>query len=287
MTNLSTVVGRHPQMQLLREDTPLAGEPTFDFIEFKAVGAAFNDMLRDQRYDICEMALIAFMQAVSGGAQLRMLPVVALGGFVHDCIRYAPALGAQSPSRLAGKRIGVRAYSQTTAVWARGALTQQYGLDADSVQWVATDEAHVAGFEDPPNVKNLGTREAVGDLLEDGRADVGILHPTQVPAASLAPLIPDTKSATAAWFERYGVVPVNHVVCVGPKVWKDPLLAAQVQARFARAYAAAGLSNPDSQVAASYDRAMLLQAIRVASELALQQHLITEPFDADSALLKF
>jgi 4,5-dihydroxyphthalate decarboxylase len=51
---------------------------------------------------------------------------------------------------LPGKRIGVRSYSQTTGVWIRGILENDYGIDLSRVQWVTFEEGHVAEARDPP-----------------------------------------------------------------------------------------------------------------------------------------
>lgn len=285
MEKLSVVLGRYPHMQALRDRTVRSDRVEFEFTEFKAVGAAFNDMLLDQRYDVCEMALVAFMQAAERGVPVRMLPVVALGGFVHGCLYYHPGRGPLSPTALAGKRIGVRSYSQTTGVWARGILAEQYGLDIASATWVATDEAHVAGFEDPPYVHNLGTRQQVGDLLLDGTVDAGVLHPTQKPAPELAPLIPDPEGAARQWFGRHRIVPVNHVVCVAPRVWQDPALLAQVQEMLARSYRAAGVPAATDDHPVSYGHTHLTRALSLASDIACAQHLLGAPFRAQEGRL--
>lgn len=285
MPVLKTVLGQYPHMRALRDGTVRNDRVKLEFVEFRAVGAAFNDMLRDQRYDVCEMALVAFMQAVARGVPVRMLPVVALGGYVHGCIRYCPSEGPLVPAALAGKRVGVRSYSQTTGVWARGALAQQFGVDLQSVHWIATDGAHVEGFTDPANVTNLGTREQIGDLVLQGRVDAGILHPNQEAPAQLSPLIPDLDRWTADWFDRHRIVPVNHVVCVGPSVWQDADLVAELSTMFAASYRRANVPAPDDHIPVSYDRSRIVRAAAVASDLAQQQHLIDASFDAANAIL--
>ena len=37
---------------------------------------------------------------------------------------------------LAGKRVGVRSYAQTTGLWIRGVLRHEYGVDLDKVTWM-------------------------------------------------------------------------------------------------------------------------------------------------------
>ena len=47
------------------------------------------------------------------------------------------AAGIRSLADLNGKRIGVQNWLTTTAVWARGLLEDEYGLDQKSVSWIA------------------------------------------------------------------------------------------------------------------------------------------------------
>ena len=43
---------------------------------------------------------------------------------------------ASACRRLAGKRIGVPLYTMSAAVWIRGLLEDEYGVDLSSVTWV-------------------------------------------------------------------------------------------------------------------------------------------------------
>ena len=53
------------------------------------------------------------------------------------------------PSDLAGKRVGLRAYTVTTATWVRGILAEDYGLDLSKVEWITFEDPHVAEYRDP------------------------------------------------------------------------------------------------------------------------------------------
>ena len=49
--------------------------------------------------------------------------------FQHSMLAYNPERGPLSPDQLAGKRVGMRSYSVTTATWVRGILADDYGVD--------------------------------------------------------------------------------------------------------------------------------------------------------------
>ena len=54
---------------------------------------------------------------------------------------------------LNGKRVGVRAYTQTTGAWVRGFLAEDYGVDLESVTWVTFEDPHLAEYREPANVE--------------------------------------------------------------------------------------------------------------------------------------
>src|SRR5205807_1663087 len=57
--------------------------------------------------------------------------------------------GIHSPGDLNGKRIGIQNWLTTTAVWARGLLEDEYGLDQKSVTWF-TERMRGVGEWKPP-----------------------------------------------------------------------------------------------------------------------------------------
>ena len=62
-----------------------------------------------------------------------LIPATVLGRGQHHTIAYNPERGPLKASELAGKRVGVRAYTQTTGAWVRGILAEDYGVDTANV----------------------------------------------------------------------------------------------------------------------------------------------------------
>src|ERR1700677_1603056 len=58
-------------------------------------------------------------------------PAVMLNRFHHGSIVKKTGGPITGPKDLNGKKIGVRAYTQTTGVWVRGILGAEYGVDLD------------------------------------------------------------------------------------------------------------------------------------------------------------
>src|SRR5262245_42270690 len=92
-----------------------------DFADVTVPNKAFKHVVRDLAFAVAELALMTFLMARSRGVPLVLLPVVL---FSRNPLQYLVQLerGARHPIDLAGKRIGVRSYTTTTAVWVRGLL---------------------------------------------------------------------------------------------------------------------------------------------------------------------
>ena len=131
--------------------------------------------------------------------------------------------------------MGVRAYTVTPGVWARGILKHEYGLDLDAVTWVLGSDEHVAEFVEPPNVVSAPAGSDLGDMLLSGELDaaigVGGLDP-----ARIRPLIPDARDAALRFYEETGVYPISHIVVIrNDAIEANPWLARELFGLFAEA----------------------------------------------------
>ena len=186
----------------------------FDFDNIKEASDHFKPMVRDLVYDCGELAIVTYLQAKAYNKALVLLPFVVSGNFHHKSIAYNAAKGDLAPADLAGRRVGVRTYSQTTGVWVRGILQHEYGVDLDKVTWVTFDDSHLAEYSDPPNCQRAPTGKKLVDMLLDGEVDAAILGSNMPKDAGLKALIPDADAAALAWSKKYGVTPINHMYVV-------------------------------------------------------------------------
>jgi len=127
--------------------------------------------------------------------------------------------GIDKPKDLEGKKIGVRAYAGTAGVWARGLLAFEYGVDHTKVTWVLTDIEHLDEIPNPSNTVNR-KGDKLPDLITSGEIDAGI-GVQGVDSPDVKPLIADANQATADWFAKTGVFPINNCIVV-----RDEVLAA-------------------------------------------------------------
>jgi 4,5-dihydroxyphthalate decarboxylase len=185
-----------------------------DFDEIEEASDHFKPMVRDLVYDCGELAIVTYLQAKAYNKALVLLPFVVSGNFHHKSIAYNAAKGDLAPADLAGRRVGVRTHAQTTGVWVRGILQNEYGVDLDKVTWVTFDDSHLAEYSDPRNCQRAPKGKKLVDMLLDGEVDAAILGSNIPKDARLKALIPDGDAAALAWSKKYGVTPINHMYVV-------------------------------------------------------------------------
>ena len=135
-TKLFTLLGSYPNTTALKEGAVKSDLVTLDFADVKVSNTAFKPLVREAKFDVAELAIVTFLQAKVYGKPYALIPATVLGRGQHHTIAYNPERGALKASDLNGKRVGVRAYTQTTGAWVRGFLADDYGVDTAKVRWV-------------------------------------------------------------------------------------------------------------------------------------------------------
>jgi 4,5-dihydroxyphthalate decarboxylase len=210
---MRTVLATSPLTAPLKSGALASPRVTFDFVDVSPVHKAFAPMVRDQRFDISELAIVTGLQAVAFGRPIILLPAVVASRFQRGCLITRRADGV-TPERLAGKRIGVRSYAQTTGMWVRAHLTEDYGIATDAMRWLTRDAAHVEQYRDPPFVEHADADLSLLDLLREGAIDAAILGNDLPKDEEFVPVIADAAVRDKAWYDQHGFVPVNHLVSV-------------------------------------------------------------------------
>ena len=213
-TTLRIVLGDYPHTLPLKRGEITSPWLKLEFAEVKPLYQAFKPMVREHAFDASEMALVTYFQAKDHNKGLVLLPATMLARFQHGTMLFNAERGKLSPSDLPGKRIGVRSYSQTTGVWIRGILQNDYGIDLSDVQWVTFEDGHVAEAGDPAGVVRARKEQDITEMLIAGKLDAAIYGAALPKDPRLQSVIPDPEAAASAWYRKHGLVPVNHMVVV-------------------------------------------------------------------------
>lgn len=201
---------------------------------------------REMTYDVTEMSMSSHLVLTARETPHYVaIPVFHSRLFRHSSIYINTASGIARPEDLAGKRVGVQEYQQTAAVWVRGMLSDDYGIDAGSIVWRTGGVDKPGGSERVPiklpdriTVEPIGPDKTLSAMLVDGEIDalVSPRVPQAFGAASVARLFPDYRAAEEDYFKRTGFFPIMHGIGVRRSlVEKNPWLPGAVYAAFCEA----------------------------------------------------
>ncbi|HTH66639.1 MAG TPA: hypothetical protein VL545_00220 [Rhodanobacter sp.] len=212
MSALRTVLANSPLSAPLKRGELTGGRVRLDFVEVAPVHKAFAPMVRQQAYDLCELAVVTALQAVAHDRPVVLLPAVVASRFQRGCLIASRARGPLAPRQLAGKRIGVRSFTQTTGMWVRAHLAADYGLATERMHWLTRDSAHVEQYADPGFVEHLPGDKSLPDMLRDGDIDAAILGNDLPQGDEFFPVIADAAARDMAWWQRHRFMPINHML---------------------------------------------------------------------------
>ena len=216
---LKTAIGNYGHTRPLKDGRVGARGIRLEQVEIAPISATFYRMVPDVELDVAEMVLATYLCARTFGKPFTAIPIFPVRQFHHAGLVYNAKSGIETPKDLEGRRVGVRTYTVSRGVWARGVLALDYGVDLDKVTWVIEDDEHLAEYQAPPNVA-LMRGASIEKMLVEGEIDAAI-GVAQSISPDIKPLIPDARNAEAEWYKRTGIYPMNHTLVI-----RDSLLAA-------------------------------------------------------------
>jgi 4,5-dihydroxyphthalate decarboxylase len=283
---LHTLLGNYPHVATLKRGELHSNLIEFDFADVKVANTAFKPLVREARFDLGELAIVTFLQAKTYGKPYALIPATVVGRGQLHTIFYNAERGSLTPADLPGKKVGVRAYTQTTGAWVRGILNEDYGVDPNRVTWVTFEDPHLAEYRDPPNVERAAEGKSLQQMLIDGEIDAAIGNVE--PSARIKPLFPDADAIDRNWAERCGGVPINHMLVIRDEIAKrHPQVVTEVYRLFKQSKAASATTKePALDSLRSLDPLRFgIEANRKSLEkiidYAFQQKLIPRRFAVD------
>ena len=143
----------------------------------------FAQAFDDQAFDVTELSFSNYLYLTStGDCPYVGLPVFPSRAFRHSAIYIRTDRGIRGPRDLAGRMVGVREYSMTAALVARGVLEDDFGLRAAEVRWRygpadAGDSAPIVRVRpDGVELAPLASGANLSDALRDGVLDALVAY---------------------------------------------------------------------------------------------------------------
>lgn len=277
---LRTLLGDYPNSKALKSGAIKSSTVTLDFADVKVPNTAFKDVVRHMKYDVAELAIVTYLQAKAHGKPLVLLPAVMVGALPHPFLVYNAERGVIAPSDLRGRRVGIRAYSVTTAAWVRGVLQNDHGVDLDSIKWVTFEDPHVAEYTDPPTAMRAAAGKQLGQMLLDGELDAAVVGGPDLKEPRFKPVIANPNDAAAAWCRKQGAVPVNHMVVAKESLAQSNPAAVKEVFRLLRESKQTAPSGGDFDPL-QFGVANLRRSLEIIIDYSAQQRLIPRKFAVD------
>jgi 4,5-dihydroxyphthalate decarboxylase len=283
VAELSVALGDYPHTRAVKDGTLTVGGRTCVFADVDPIHRAFGPMVRELRYDVCELGVATLLQAREAGVPITVLPLAMNGDGHHRSLSRRPDREPFGPGELAGRPVAVRAYSQTTGMWVRGLLREEHGIEADQITWVTTEGPHVDGYAEPAwTTRADGT---VASLVAEGAVAAAAIGPRALAAQGLTlkPVFADPDAADEAWIARHHTIPVNHLVVVRTELVRTEPVAIDALYRALRDGIEATADERDDTAHGRAVRAgwtdELRTAIEIAGRFGVEQGLLREPVD--------
>jgi len=214
---LNTAFGDYDRITALR-----TGDVVADGVQLQIAclepSDIFARMCSNLEFDVAEMSMGAHMFLLGTGAS----PFVGVPAFPSRAYRHSMAYAhvdanIDNPADLNGKTIAIREWGTTALIWIIGILTDEYGFDMRSVDWVAARPARVplqlpAGV----NLRYMTADESISSLLDSRGVDAA-LHHEEVAcfdsgSNNVKRVFSNHAQAEIAYHQRTGMHPIMHCV---------------------------------------------------------------------------
>jgi 4,5-dihydroxyphthalate decarboxylase len=219
-----------------------------NFIRIEQPRPIFDRMSGGEEFDVAEYSSSEYVQRYAN----KKCPFVAIPVFPSRCFRHSfiginKKSGITKPKDLEGKRIGVALYTMTAAIFIRGILQHDHGVDFSNCTWVQgaiNDKgAHgapvVLPLLKPVKIEQGPPSKSLDDMIQDGVIDATI--GTSMPESfrtnpNIARLFPDFVERERDHYKRTKIYPIMHLVAIKKSIYeKYPFVATSLFNAFQRA----------------------------------------------------
>ena len=200
-----------------------------------------------KEWEVSEISLAKYVSLTAAGDQsFWALPVFPSRVFRHSSLYVRKDGPIKKIKDLAGRRVGIPEWAQTAAVYSRGALQHQYGIDLASIHWVQ------AGVNQPGRIEKVELKlpkgvkltrkpeKSLNEMLLSGEIDAALAarspdsfiqgHP------NIRRFFENYQEVEADYYKQTGIFPIMHAVAVRRDVLdKNPWVARNLLAAFEEA----------------------------------------------------
>lgn len=227
---LTFACGPYDRTEALRTGEVAVEGIDLNYLSIQAPREIFDRMVGALEFDVSELSASEFISLTGNDkSPFVALPVFPSRVFRHSFMYINTKAGIKNPKDLEGKRVGVPLYTQTAAIWARGHLAHQYGVDLSKIRWVqgAVEKSgthgtpHALPLLRPVPIERNESDKSLGQMLADGEIDalIGSRAP-EVHSPNIGRLFPNYKDVERELYIKHKIFPIMHLVAIRREVYE-------------------------------------------------------------------
>jgi 4,5-dihydroxyphthalate decarboxylase len=199
----------------------------------------FWRQLKFQDFDASEMSMSSLMMTkAAGNTDWVGIPVFTTRKFFHTEILVRRDANIDEPKDLRGKRSGVPEYQQTAALWTRGVLQNEFGVNQTEMEhWMERVPTHshagATAFKPPPGtvIKQIPLEKSIGSMMAAGELDAVIHYLREQNLVDrstvdlhnhpdVKSLFPDPIAEGVRFYQKTGIFPINHGMVIRREIYE-------------------------------------------------------------------
>jgi 4,5-dihydroxyphthalate decarboxylase len=236
---LTMACGPYDRMKALAEGQVKPAGIDLRYVAIQSPPEIFARMIKTHSFDISEMSSVHYLvMRNQKNFPYVALPVFPSRLFRHGYIFVNKNAGITKPKDLEGKRVGIQEYRMSAALWIRGMLRDEYGVNCDTFDWFEggvdvprpPDETmdlrpiNDVSLQIIPSDKHLSGMLAAGEI----DAYIGSRKPSSVRTSpDVGRLFPNYRELERAYWRKTGIFPIMHTLVMREELYQENPWVAQ------------------------------------------------------------
>jgi 4,5-dihydroxyphthalate decarboxylase len=170
-----------------------------------------------KEFDVAEISFAKYSALIAqGNTDFFALPIFPSRVFRHSSLYVRNDGPIRKITDLKGRKVGIPEWAQTAAVYSRGFLQDQYGIELSSIHWVQ------AGVNQPGRIEKVDLKlpadKSLNEMLLSGEIDAALV--ARAPDAfvkgdpKIRRLFDDFMDVETDYYKKTGIFPIMHAVAV-------------------------------------------------------------------------
>lgn len=245
---ITLACGPNDRTEALEKGAVGADGIELEFVAVRTARVLFDRFLFNGEFDVAECGFYHLIEDIAAGKDAFVgLPVFPSKSFRHRCIYVNRRAGIETPRDLEGKTIGTPLWSQTAAIWIRGHLQDDYGVDLSTLRWIQ-GAVERSGTHGAPGLPKLLTPidivkappdRSLNEMLVAGEIDaiMGLPAPDAMGRdPDVVRLFADCGTVERDYYRRTGIHPIMHCIAIRRSVYQqNPWIAQSLYDAFCAA----------------------------------------------------